>query len=147
MNSLPRYVFDANVIISAILFNGSVPGRAFFGALDRGQLLMSRELAEELRDVLSRKEFDRYLTREERERLLVAIIRQAELVRTSTTIQACRDPDDDAILELAVDGSASLVVTGDKDLLILDPFRELRIVTPARLLELLTDESPAEKGT
>ncbi len=146
MSDTPRYVFDTNVVVSALLFNDSVPGRALFRALERGDLLMSDPLVQELRDVLSRDKFDRYLTREERERLLVAVIRQAQLVETSTPIRACRDRDDDAILELAVDGSASFVVTGDSDLLVLDPFRGVRIVTPSRLLELMS-ESRTEDET
>jgi uncharacterized protein len=108
---------------------------------------MSRELAEELREVLSRNKFDRYLTRDERERLLAAVIGEAQLVHTSTAIRACRDPDDDAILELAVDGRASVVVTGDKDLLVLDPFRSVRIVTPAQLLARWTAEAAAGDTT
>lgn len=140
MNSRPRYVFDSNVIISALLFNHSVPGQAFFRILRDGHLLMSRDLAEELRHVLSRDKFDRYLTRDERERLLVALIRQSEIVQTSSSVRVCRDPDDNAVLELAVDGHASFVVTGDRDLLVLDRFQGVRIVTPAQLLEWLAKE-------
>lgn len=125
-----HYVFDTNVIVSVLLFNDSVPGQAFFLALEEGALLLSREQAEELRDVLSRDKFDRHVTREERERLLVALIREAELVTTRTHIEACRAPDDDLILDLAVDGDATLVVTGDKDLLVLRPFRGIPVVTP-----------------
>jgi uncharacterized protein len=140
MASVNRYVFDANAVISALLFPQSIPGQTFFGALERGQVLMSRDLAEELSEVLSRSKFDRYLTREERERLLVAVIDEAEFVHTATVVRACRDPDDDRILELALDGSAEYLVTGDKDLLVLDPFRHVRIVTPAQLLDLWTAE-------
>jgi hypothetical protein len=53
-----RYVFDTNVIVSALLFNDSVPGQAFFRALDRGVLAISPQLVEQLRDVLSRDKFD-----------------------------------------------------------------------------------------
>ncbi len=46
-------------------------------------------------------------------------------------IVACRDPHDDKFLELAVNGHADLIVSGDRDLLALNPFREILIVTPA----------------
>ena len=45
-------------------------------------------------------------------------------------------PEDNRILELAVNGDAGVIVTGDKDLLVLDPFRGVRIVTPAEFLKL-----------
>ena len=142
MSSDTRYVFDTNVIVSAVLFNTSVPGHAFTRSLDDGTILVSRSLVEELNDVLGRDKFDRYVTREERERFLESLISESELVEITESVQACGDPEDDRILELAVNGSASFVVTGDSDLLVLNPFRSIQIVTPARLLELLDELSP-----
>ena len=142
MNSDTRYVFDSNVIISALLFNTSVPGQAFTQSLDNGTILISQSLVEELNDVLGRDKFNRYVAREERESFLESLIREFELVEIIEAVQACRDPKDDRILELAVNGNASFVVTGDDDLLVLNPFRDIQIVTPARLLELLDESSP-----
>ena len=51
-------------------------------------------------------------------------------------MRACRDPSGDKFLELAVSGEASLIVTGDRDLLALTPFRTVEIVTPAQFLAL-----------
>ena len=48
--------------------------------------------------------------------------------------QVCRDPKDDKFLELAVNGAAQLIITGDADLLALHPFRRTEILTPARYL-------------
>jgi len=147
MNSDTRYVFDTNVIISALLFNTSVPGQAFTRSLDGGTILISQSLVEELNDVLGRDKFNRYVTWEERERFLESLIRESELVEITETVEACRDPKDDRILELAVNGGASFVVTGDDDLLVLHPFRGIRIVTPAKLLEVLDESSPKESET
>ena len=55
----------------------------------------------------------------------------AEHVTIRQTITACRDPTDDKFLELAVNGRADLILTGDKDMLALDPFQGVPIVTPA----------------
>lgn len=55
----------------------------------------------------------------------------AELVAITQRIAACRDPTDDKFLELAVNGRADAIVTGDADLLALNPFRGIPIVTPA----------------
>ena len=60
---------------------------------------------------------------------------------TNVIVQACRDPKDDRILELAVNGNATTVVTGDDDLLVLNPFRGIPIVTPAVLLQNLDTRS------
>ena len=146
MNHKTRYVFDTNVIISALLFNNSIPGQAFFHALDDGIILMSQSLAEELADVLGREKFNRYVTLEERERFLKGLIGESELVGITDTVRACRDPKDDQILELAINGNAAFIVTGDDDLLVLNPFRGIQIVTPSQLLELI-DKQEAQSNT
>ena len=91
-------------------------------------------LMRELHDVVSRPKFDRYVTPSERERFLGLLLRDAHLVEITETIRACRDPKDDRVLELAVCGRADWIVTGDADLLVLDPFRGIRIVKPTDFL-------------
>ena len=85
--------------------------------------------------VLAREKFNRYVTLEEREAFLEALVRESQLVEITEKVQACRDPKDDQILELAVSGNASFVVTGDDDLLVLNPFHGIPIVTAGVLLE------------
>jgi predicted nucleic acid-binding protein len=50
-------------------------------------------------------------------------------------IEACRDSDDDKFLELAVEGEADLIISGDSDLLVLHPFEGIAILSPAGFLE------------
>jgi len=137
MSRKPCYVFDNNALVSALLFEQSVPGQAFYAALDHGTLLVSHATVAELTEVLARKKFDRYVTPQEREQFLVMLVQEATVVEIVEEIRACRDPKDDKFLELAVNGNASCLVTGDKDLLILHPFREIPILTPAQFLEAL----------
>ena len=59
----------------------------------------------------------------------------AELVTITARIATCRDPTDDKFLELAVNGHAALIVSGDRDLLALNPFRQIPIVTPAAFVQ------------
>ncbi len=146
MSRNTRYVFDTNVIVSALLFSTSVPGRAFTRSLDEGIVLISQSLLEELNDVLSRDKFDHYITRQERERFLESLIRESEMVEITELVQACRDPKDDRILELALSGSASWVVTGDRDLLVLHPFHNIPIVTPASFVKLLEEQTPESEA-
>jgi putative PIN family toxin of toxin-antitoxin system len=123
-----RFVFDANAIVSASLSENSTSADAFDLAVDRGSLLLSEVVLREMRDVLGRDRFDCYVARSKRRRLLKVMVRDADLVETSTQIQECRDPDDDKYLELAVDAEADCIVSGDKDLLVLDPFRGIPII-------------------
>ncbi len=116
------FVFDTNVIISALLFNDSVPGRAFLQALNHGMILVSGALLGELSRVLGRDRFDRYVTREERDEFLESLIRESNLIEITEAVQVCRDPKDDQVLELAVNGNATYIVTGDADLLVLTRF-------------------------
>lgn len=131
MNLELRVVFDTNLIVSALLFEQSLPARAFAAALDHGEILVSDATLIELSEVLRREKFDRYVPRQDREQFLVSLLREATLVDIVERIQECRDPKDDKFLELAVNGDASYLVTGDADLLVLNPFRGVAIVTPA----------------
>ncbi len=132
-----RCVFDTNTVVSAALFRGSVPEQALFLALRIDAILMSRELADELNDVLSRPRFDRYADRENREEFLQDLVRQVESVEVTERVRACRDPKDDKILELAVNGNADFIVTGDDDLLVMNPFRNIEILRAAEFLAVV----------
>ena len=129
-----RVVVDTNVLVSGVLAETSVPGRARHKAIETAQLLISDATFEELIEVLSRPKFDPYITADERQAFFSLVDRVAEKVSISTVIRACRDPKDDKFLELAVSGAANLLVTGDKDLLVLHPFQDTNIVTPAQYL-------------
>src|SRR5262245_4874492 len=136
MNEL-RFVFDTGVIVSALLFEKSPPGDAFYAASDCGEVLFSRATFVELTEVLQRTKFDRYLTREDRDQFLSALLAEAMLLEPTDAFHACRDAKDDKFLELAVSGRASCLITGDNDLLILHPFRGIPILSPAQFLDWL----------
>lgn len=137
MRSSDPYVFDTNVLVSALLFSQGKPRQAFDAAFVRGHVLTSLEMLRELDDVLTRPKFDRYLLREERERFLQAFIREAILIEVTEHVDVCRDPKDNAVLELAISGGATHIVTGDEDLLVLNPFRGIAIATPDQFLSNL----------
>ncbi|MDT0630789.1 putative toxin-antitoxin system toxin component, PIN family [Rubrivirga sp. S365] len=82
--------------------------------IDHGRLLAStKTLAEFSSRFIQRKKFDRYLRPEGRELFTLQITDAAELVAVTTRLAVCADPDDDRFLELAVDGRADCVVTGN----------------------------------
>ncbi|ABU60401.1 MULTISPECIES: putative toxin-antitoxin system toxin component, PIN family [Roseiflexus] len=135
MANEPRFVFDTNVVISALLLRHSVARQAFDRATRTGKLLVSGMTIEELNAVLRRKGFERYVTEEERMEFLSAFVGDGVLVEIVERVVACRDPKDDKFLELAINGKATCIVSGDEDLLILHPFRGIAIVTPRQFLE------------
>jgi uncharacterized protein len=139
MTSRPRYVLDTNVIVSGLLFPGSLPGQAFTEARTRGDVLLSDDTVKELVNVLRRPRFDRYVLIEERDRFLATLIREAMHVVPTERISACRDPKDDKWLELAVGGNSTCIITGDDDLLALDGFRGIAITTPVIFVRSLAE--------
>ena len=145
MRSNPRCVFDTNVLVSALLFDHSTPAQAFFAALHAGEIIVSADVVAELNGVLGREKFRRYVTEEERERFLRSLLREAGLIEIEQKIQACRDPKDDKFLELAVNGDADCIVSGDEDLLSLDPFRGISILTSEKFLDALLKDRSEEK--
>lgn len=129
-----RFVLDTNVVVSALLLRQSVARQAFDKALAHGKLLISQATIEELNCVLRRDKFNQYLLEDERIEFLTALVREATLVEITRTVTECRDPQDDRFLELAVNGKATCIVSGDDDLLVLHPFRGIPIVTPRQFL-------------
>lgn len=130
-----RFVFDTNVLISALLLPDSKPRQALERALQNGKVLLSYAVLAELYEVLSRKRFRRYIDEEDIRTFVAALTQEAEWVDVAERITACRDSKDDKFLELSVSGHATHIVTGDSDLLALDPFRGIRIVPPQELLK------------
>ena len=129
-----RFVFDTNVLVSALLLPSSKPRQALDLALKQGRLLLSFTVLAELCEVLSRKRFRRYVDEEDIRTFVAVLTREAEWVDVDMRITACRDPKDDKFLELAVSGQATHVVSGDSDLLALNPFQGITIMTPHALL-------------
>lgn len=136
MNHESGYVFDTNVIVSALLFAQSTSGRSLQLALNHGTVLLSEEVAEEIGEVLRRDRFDRYVQRKVREEFLRTLIHKATFIEVVERIQICRDPKDDRYLELAVSGLANCIVSGDDDLLVLHPFRGIEILPPHLFLNI-----------
>ncbi|MCB0113081.1 MAG: putative toxin-antitoxin system toxin component, PIN family [Caldilineaceae bacterium] len=141
MSGKQRFVFDTNVVVSAFLFQSSAPGRALLVALEAGEVLLSAQIATELTTVLRREKFDRYISQQKRDRLLKALIQGCVLIDVTSSIDACRDPKDNMVLELAVSGAAHCIISGDEDLLTLNPFREILILKPVDFLDWLNTQS------
>ncbi len=136
MNKL-NIVLDVNVIISALLFTQSKPRKALDIIRHNHLILMSEITLLELEQVLNRPKFNKYVTLEERQNFLTQLVERVFLVEIFESIEECRDPKDNKYLELAVSGNADYIMTGDNDLLVLNPFRAISIMTVDQCLLLI----------
>ena len=135
MKSQRRWVADTNLLVSHLLLPDSVPGSAVRKAVETGDLLVSDATMGELAEVLSRPKFDQYVSRADRTRYIELLAPLAISVDILRGIKICRDAKDDKFLEVAVNGSADALITGDKDLLSLNPFMGIPILTPRQFLD------------
>lgn len=90
---------------------------------------------------MHRKQFRRYIDEEDARNFVAALARESELIDVDVQIKTCRDPKDDKFLEVAVSGRATHLITGDTDLLVLDPFQGVRILSPQGFLDLASPQS------
>ena len=133
-----RTVVDTNVLVAALI-SDATPRRVYQAFLSGTiTLLFSQQTLFELARVLRRPSIRLMTSRAEADRLLSVIQRDGVLVEVREPVLACRDPKDNRFLECALAGQASYLVTGDKDLLALDPFHGIRILRPADFLRLLS---------
>lgn len=125
--------FDSGIYISAIKFGG-VPEKTLLLAVTMDELLICNEIETEVIDVMQNKfRHAPALTRA----LMADLVKGATRIRIIGRVSGvCRDPKDDFILECAQSGNADLIVTGDKDLLSLQSFGTIQIVTPRQYLDL-----------
>jgi putative PIN family toxin of toxin-antitoxin system len=125
-----RPVVDTNVFVSTALKDNSLPFFVVRWIERHDGLLTSVATEQQLLEVLARPYIAAATIPALREGV-ARILAAAELVPIVERIAACRDPTDDKFLELAVSGHADLIISGDADLLALNPFRNIPIVTPA----------------
>nr|AIA11819.1 putative toxin-antitoxin system toxin component, PIN family [uncultured bacterium] len=128
------FIFDTNTFISAQLIGHSTSAKAFDKALLTGILALSHSVFAEYTEVLYRKKLDRYLSDERRKSILDQLKINSLFFQPLISVQACRDQKDNHILELAICCQAHCIVSGDQDLLVLNPFENIPILTGADFL-------------
>jgi putative PIN family toxin of toxin-antitoxin system len=126
-------VIDSSVWISALQFgtNPTPPVRAVEHALRRDSLATSIEIEAEIKRILVAK-FN--WAPAKANTILARYLKRAIRVELHGSVHVCRDPNDDMILECAVLSGAQTIISGDKDLLSLRAYQDIRIVTPAQYL-------------
>lgn len=122
-----KVVFDTNIYISALHFQGSIP-RKILELADVGvfRLIISKQIIAEIRGVL-RVKFKYELNKLDlMEELILSI---SEVVEPKSRINFIKeDPDDDKILDCAVEGKVDFIVSGDKHLLEIKEYKGIKII-------------------
>ena len=130
-----HYVIDTSILMSAAISGQSKPRQVLDHIASRGRLLFCEQTMFEITSRFYREKFDRWLTSNERKQFLEILVKATRWVSITGTLRACRDPNDDMFLETALLGQADAIITGDKDLLVLHPFKDIPILTAADFLE------------
>jgi len=123
-----KIIIDTNLWIS-FLISREYQKMDFLFSSGKICLLFSERLLVEFISVAGREKFRKYFTKNDMDELLMKMKKVAKIVRTTTVQTQCRDPKDNFLLELAVDGKADYLITGDHDLLELKAVNNTKIVT------------------
>jgi len=141
---IQRLIFDTSTLIGAILRRGSVPHQAIEAALDHCEVCTCASALDELERVLKNPKYDHYVDSESRSEFIAHIRRLAQMYPVTqedivAVAPSCRDPRDNQFLALALVAQADVIVSSDKDLLVLNPWRRIPILTATEFLMRMGD--------
>ncbi len=123
-----KLLLDTNVLIAALVARGTCTD-LLEHCVREHVIISSQPLLDELRDVLDRT--FRQRASDVREALQLFADTFSFVTPDDLDPPTCRDRDDDIVLATARAGECAAIVTGDQDLLILDPFRSIRVLAPS----------------
>jgi putative PIN family toxin of toxin-antitoxin system len=134
-----RVVIDTSTLVGALLRPASKPRQALLAAVKSHAHCVSQSTLAELQVVLQRPKFDRYAPLQTRLEFLKVVTQTAHLFEIDTaseaaSLGACRDPKDDKFLALAMACEAMVLISSDADLLSLQRWRNVAILSPADFL-------------
>lgn len=131
MAANPKVVLDTNVIISAVGFGGK-PGQVFLMALEEEILAVTSEtLLAEVQEILIKK---LAMSSSDVELTMAEIEDKFQVIAPKKSLHIVRDEDDNRVLEAALEGNCDFIVTGDRDLLDLGKYKNIKILTAEEFL-------------
>ena len=134
-----RIILDTNLWISFLISKNLTEIDNLVQTKDT-TLIFSNESLEEFIEVVNRPRFEKYFSKKDIEKLLDIFDQFAELIKVKSEIDICRDPKDNFLLNLAIDGKVDYLVAGDKDLLILEKIKKTKIITFRNLVEKINSD-------
>lgn len=132
-------LYDTNIYISGTFWRGAPRQVLHLAQLGEVEVVTCEQLLDELRRVLTRPDKPFCLTSDEADIVIENVLGYARLVVPVRKIQACRDPDDNLVIECALAGGAQYIVTGDSDLKELKVFEGIQIVDVRTFLSLVME--------
>lgn len=131
-----RALIDTNVMISGTFWPGK--SKILLNAVRQRRItcVTSETLLEEFREILMDPQRPFRLSVQDASRIVNAWRSLATVITPTSHVAVCRDPDDNRVLECALDGHVEYIITGDKDLLELGEFQGIRIVTVSDFLHM-----------
>ena len=135
MSKTSRFVIDTNVLVSAVLNPDSVPGNVLDKIVNTGLILYTELTFRELSQTLKKDKLKKFFSEDKTDAFLKSFLLIAEEVTNEHIVTACRDPKDNKFLELALSGKADFIISGDQDLLVLHPFENIPVISPADFLD------------
>ncbi len=125
-----KIIIDTNLWIS-FLISKNFTFLQYLVETNKIELLYSNQLILEIDNVVNRPKFKKYFDTESVKLIYDLFKKDGTKIELKTDLQICRDPKDNFLLNLAVDGNADYLITGDKDLLILEKINNTKIITIA----------------
>ena len=143
MSERQRVVINTSTLVSAVLRPNSAPRQVFLAVVKRFDLCVSQGTLQELRDVMQRPKFDRYLPVQDRLEFCDLVADRAchwvvSAPSEQTARGVCRDAKDAKFLALSLDCQAVTLVTSDADLLVLHPWCGISVLAPTAFLATLS---------
>lgn len=141
---MPSALIDLNVLVSGLLFGGNASRLIDLWVEGHFDLVASETLIGQLEQILSRPKFSKFWPSDRGKRILFALRTGVLIQNSALDLRLCRDPDDDALLNLAAGASSDYLVTGDKDLLEDDNLKKVmleqhgvQVINPNEFLSVL----------
>jgi uncharacterized protein len=131
-----KIILDTNIWISFLITKDF---KKLDSLINKGniRLLYSNELLEEFISVAQRPKFNKYFTKEDIESLLNIFDSYGKIIKIKSDVKECRDIKDNFLLNLAVDGKANYLITGDNDLLTMQIIHKTKIVSISEFLKII----------
>ena len=135
-NNILKLIIDTNLWVSFLISNSH---RKLDTLLIGNKIifLFSEALLSEIKQTISKPRLKKYFLENAFGEMMEVFEPYIELIEVRSTVNVCRDPDDNFLLALAKDGKANYLLTGDEDLLILKNFGKTSIVTIASFLKTI----------
>ena len=132
-----RIIIDTNLWISFIISKKFNQIETLF-LKNEVVLIFNEELILEIKNTMSKPKLMKYFNENSLNEMLVAFEECIEIIASYTSIKICRDEKDNFLLNLSIDGNADYLITGDKDLLVLNQIEKTKIITITEFTEIIT---------